>query len=93
MVASGPTERRLWLADTVSLALPWPAALPADARARVEAVLAPLAEHRRTTFALRVARWWDDLVAGLVATPDPRAFVVPGASYQDGRRADARTIL
>jgi len=74
MVASGPTERRLWLADTVSLALPWPAALPADARARVEAVLAPLAEHRRTTFALRVARWWDDLVAGLTPYPDPAAL-------------------
>ncbi|GAA4027771.1 2-dehydro-3-deoxygalactonokinase [Sphingomonas rosea] len=30
----------------------------------------------------------DRLVAGLVATPDPRAFIIPGASYQDGSRAD-----
>ncbi|MFC6423142.1 alpha-amylase family protein [Ornithinimicrobium tianjinense] len=54
-----------------SRSLPWPAALPASSRQRVEATLDPLPEHRRTTFALRVARWWDDLLEGLAPYPHP----------------------
>ncbi|WP_237767417.1 hypothetical protein [Serinicoccus sp. CUA-874] len=54
--------------------LPWPVALPAGARSRLEAILAPLPEHRRTTFALRVARRLDELVAGLAPYPDPPAL-------------------
>ncbi|WP_238148968.1 alpha-amylase family protein [Serinicoccus sediminis] len=68
--------------------LPWPVALPQEARARTEAVLAPLPEHRRTTFALRVARWWDDLVDGLAPYPDPeavaaRALELAATAYRD----------
>ncbi|WP_237770168.1 alpha-amylase family glycosyl hydrolase [Ornithinimicrobium sp. CNJ-824] len=53
--------------------LPWPTDLPASARERLERTLAPLPEHRRTTFALRVSRWWADLVDGLSPYPDPPA--------------------
>ncbi|WP_235585712.1 alpha-amylase family protein [Serinicoccus chungangensis] len=68
--------------------LPWPVALPPEARSRTEAVLAPLPDHRRTTFALRVARWWDDLVAGLAPYPDPpavaaRVLELAAAAYRD----------
>ncbi|WP_237565899.1 alpha-amylase family protein [Ornithinimicrobium cerasi] len=66
--------------------LPWPGALPASARSRLETVLAALPEHRRTTFALRVARWWDDLVEGLAPYPDPpevasRVVELAGTAY------------
>ena len=54
--------------------LPWPVTLAPDARTRIEAILAPLPGHRQTTFVLRVARWWDDLVAGLAPYPDPPAL-------------------
>ncbi|MGO0575647.1 alpha-amylase family protein [Ornithinimicrobium panacihumi] len=50
---------------------PWPTALPQDVRARLEEALAGLPAHRRTTFGLRVARWWPDLVDGLAPYPDP----------------------
>ncbi|MFK5584809.1 alpha-amylase family protein [Serinicoccus sp. LYQ131] len=68
--------------------LPWPAALPPDARARVEAVLDGCPPHRRTTFALRVARWWDDLVTGLMPYADPpavaaRALELAARAYRD----------
>lgn len=67
---------------------PWPSALPDEARARIEAILIDLPEHRRTTFALRVDRWWADLLAGLAPYPDPlavasRALEVAAAAYRD----------
>ncbi|ANS79078.1 Sucrose phosphorylase [Serinicoccus hydrothermalis] len=63
-------------------------ALPEDARSRLEAILAPLPEHRRTTFALRTARRLDDLVAGLAPYPDPpavaaRALELAATAYRD----------
>lgn len=63
-------------------------ALPLDTRDRVETVLADLPVHRLTTFALRVARWWDDLVEGLAPYPDPigvaaRALELAAAAYRD----------
>lgn len=69
-------------------ALPWPSALPDEARARIEAVLSDLPDHRRTTFALRTARWWDDLVAGLAPYPEPeavaaRALTLAATAYRD----------
>ncbi len=64
----------VWWDESVTQELPWPVALPAGARSRLEAILAPLPEHRRTTFALRVARRLDELVAGLAPYPDPPAL-------------------
>ena len=68
--------------------LPWPAALPDVARGRIEAILDDLPEHRRTTFALRVERWWADLVDGLEPYPDPvdvaaRVLELAAAAYRD----------
>ncbi len=63
----------MWCHGGVSRDLPWPTDLPASARERLERTLAPLPEHRRTTFALRVSRWWADLVDGLSPYPDPPA--------------------
>ncbi|MGI8946947.1 MAG: alpha-amylase family protein [Ornithinimicrobium sp.] len=52
-----------------------PVDLPTDLSplhaATIESALAPLAEHRRQTFWLRVRRWWDDLLEGLQVYPDP----------------------
>lgn len=53
--------------------VPWPDALPDQIRDRLEAVLAGLPEHRQVTFALRVARWWPDLLEALGASPDADA--------------------
>ncbi|GGK56546.1 alpha-amylase family protein [Ornithinimicrobium pekingense] len=51
----------------------WPEPLAPSVRERLDAVLAEVPGHRRTTFVLRVARWWDDLVSGLAPYPDPAA--------------------
>lgn len=77
-------------------ALPWPEALPHAARSALESVLADLPDHRATTFALRVARWWDDLVEGLSPYPDPTALAVRvlttgAAAYRD-RDADLHLL-
>ncbi len=66
----------------------WSGDLPLAARARLEEVLRPLPGHRRTTFVLRVARWWEDLLAGLAPYPDPvavagRALELAAAAYRD----------
>ena len=78
----------MWCHGGVSRDLPWPTDLPASARQRLERTLAPLPEHRRTTFALRVARWWADLVDGLSPYPDPpavaaRVLELAAAAYLD----------
>ncbi|MFX0537559.1 alpha-amylase family protein [Ornithinimicrobium sp. Y1847] len=68
--------------------LSWPAALPSAARTRLENILVGLPEHRRTTFALRTARWWDDLLEGLAPYPQPadvaeRVLELAAAAYRD----------
>ena len=73
---------------TSTPALPWPAGLSAAARADLEETLAGLPAHRRTTFALRTARWWDDLTEGLTPYPDPTALAervlgLAAAAYRD----------
>ncbi|AXH96984.1 alpha-amylase [Ornithinimicrobium avium] len=55
---------------------------------RLEGTLRPLPAHRRTTFLLRVARWWEDLLAGLTPYPDPlavagRALELAASAYRD----------
>lgn len=67
---------------------PWPATLPERTRAQLEELLAVLPAHRRTTFALRVARWWPDLVDGLRPYPDPagvagRALMLAATAYRE----------
>ena len=79
----------MWsVSTTPARTLPWPSALSPEARAGIEATLSDLPEHRRTTFALRTARWWDDLVAGLAPYPEPeavaaRALALAAAAYRD----------
>lgn len=66
----------------------WPEDLPGEVRERLEEVLRPVPPHRRTTFVLRVARWWEDLLAGLTPYPDPvavagRALELAAKAYVD----------
>ncbi|GCD90968.1 alpha-amylase family protein [Nocardioides sp. LS1] len=61
---------------------------PDDVHAAAAAELAGLSEERREAFALRLDRWWDDLLAGLAAVyPHPEA--VAGRLVQIAARAYA----
>lgn len=68
--------------------LQWPGPLAPTVRERLDAVLADLPQHRRTTFVLRVARWWEDLLEGLAPYPDPvevagRVLELAATAYRD----------
>ena len=61
----------------VTVPLVGPAPVPAAVQAAVDARIAALPAHRRTTFALRLERWWPDLrgaLDGVYADPDAVAL-------------------
>jgi amylosucrase len=65
-----------------------PADLTGSTRDEIARLLAGLPAHRRTTFELRVDRWWVDLVEGLAPYPQPtavaeRVLLLAAAAYRD----------
>jgi amylosucrase len=76
---------------------------PEDVHAKAASRLADLSPERREAFALRLDRWWEDLVAGLsalYAQPDAialRLVAVAAAAYADRElelhRLDQRRLL